>query len=263
MPNFGYAGEILKVDLTSGKVTKEPSAPYTARFIGGHGLAAKLYWDNVPAEAKYTDPENCLICATGPITGFSGFAGSRWKIVSKTPFRHPESFCYANLGEKWGLTFKQSGYDALVVNGKSAKPVYIYIHDGKVEIKDAAHLKGRTTFETCDTLKAELGEGVSVLANSPSGENQVTFATVGAEGGAVGSGGMGAVMGSKNLKAIAVAGDKQPLPANPERLHELADIMRKSRPPMNGPSMWGLAGLTHPQACAGCGIGCSREVYTL
>ena len=184
MTIFGYAGEILKVDLSNGKISKEPSAAYTERFIGGHGLAAKLYWDNVPPQAHYDSPENCLICATGPVTGFSGFAGSRWKIVAKTPFRHPESFCYANLGEKWGLTFKQSGYDALVVKGKAEKPVYIYIHDGKAEIKDAAYLKGKTTFETCDTLKAELGEGVSVLANSPAGENLVTFSTVGAEGGA-------------------------------------------------------------------------------
>ena len=149
------------------------------------------------------------------------------------------------------------------MKGKAEKPVYLYLHDDKVEIKDASHLKGKTTFDTIDTLKAELGAEVSVLANSPSGENQVTFATVGAEGGAVGSGGMGAVMGSKNLKAIAVAGDKQPLPANPERLHELADIMRKGRPQNNMPSIWGLPGLTHPQACAGCGLGCSREVYTL
>jgi aldehyde:ferredoxin oxidoreductase len=264
MPQYGYAGNILKVNLTDGKVTKLPSAEYTDKYIGGHGLASRLYWEMVPPEAGWADPENCLICVNGPAAGFPGFAGSRWKICAKSPFRDPESYCYANLGEKWGMTLKFAGYDALVVQGKAKKPVYIYIHDDKVEIKDAGYLKGKTTFETLDTLKAELGEAVSTLACSPAGENLVRFATVGAEGGAVGSGGMGAVMGSKNLKAVAVAGDKHPAAANPERLRELAKTMQQSRPQGNrGPSMWGLAGLTHPGACSGCGLGCSREVYTL
>ena len=184
MPNFGYAGEILKVDLSNRKTEKIPSKEYTDRFIGGHGVSSKLYWDLAPANVKYNDPANAFICAVGPITGFSGFAGSRWKIVSKTPFRHPASFCYANLGEKWGLSLKACGYDAVAVQGKADKLVYLYLHDGKAEFKDAAHLKGKTVFETIDTLKAELGEGASVLANSPAGENDVTFSTVGAEGGA-------------------------------------------------------------------------------
>jgi aldehyde:ferredoxin oxidoreductase len=217
----------------------------------------------VPPEAGYADPENCLVAASGPIAGFPGFAGSRWKICAKAPFRDPESFSYANLGDKWGMTLKYAGYDALAVQGKANKPVYVYIHDDKVEIKDAAHLQGKTTFDTIDALKAELGSGVSVLANSPAGENLVRFSTVGADGGAVGSGGIGAVMGSKNIKAIAVAGDKKPTAADPERLRALAKMMQKYRAPTEGPSIWGLRGLTHPNACSGCGFGCSREVYTL
>jgi aldehyde:ferredoxin oxidoreductase len=263
MPQYGYAGNILKINLSTGKTEKRPSRNYTDKYIGGHGLASRLYWEIVPPEAGYADPENCLIAASGPAAGFPGFAGSRWKICAKTPFRDPESFSYANLGDKWGMALKYAGFDALAVQGKADRPVYICIHDDKVEIKDASHLKGKTTFETIDALKAELGSSFSILANSPAGENMVRFSTVGSDGGAVGSGGMGAVMGSKNLKAIAVAGDKKPTAADPERLHSLAEIMRKGRPDPNMPSIWGLPGLTRPHACSGCGIGCSRHVYTL
>jgi aldehyde:ferredoxin oxidoreductase len=261
MPDYGYAGEILKVNLTNGKVTKEPSAPYTQKFIGGHGLGVKLYWDMVPAEAKATDPENAMICASGPISGFSGFAGSRWKVCAKTTLNTPESFNYCNLGERWGTYLKYAGYDALAVQGKAQKPVYLFIHDGKVEFKDAAHLKGLSTFETADIIKKECGDGVSVLSIGAAGENLVPFSIVQSEG-ASGSGGMGMVMGSKNLKAIAVAGDKKPQAAHPDQVKALADIIRNNRPNTAMPAMWGIPGNSKPHACWGCGIGCTRESYT-
>jgi len=261
MPEYGYAGKILKVDLSSGKIAEQPSADYTDKYIGGHGIAARLYWDMVPPEAKAYDPENCLICASGPVAGFPGFAGFRWKICGKTPLGDPESFSYCNLGERWGAWLKYAGYDALTVRGRADKPVYLYIHDGKVEIRDASHLWGQTSFDTSDILKAELGQNVSVLTTGPAGEKLVPFAVVTAEGGASGSGGLGALMGSKNLKAIVAAGDKKPVAANPEKVRQMAKLIRDSRIKMDMPSMWGVPGLTHPHACHGCGIGCSREVY--
>jgi aldehyde:ferredoxin oxidoreductase len=261
MPDYGYAGEILKVDLTNRKVIKEPSAPYTQKFIGGHGLGVKLYWDMVPAEAKATDPENAMICASGPISGFSGFAGSRWKVCAKTTLNTPESFNYCNLGERWGTYLKYAGYDALAVQGKAQKPVYLFIHDGKVEFKDAGHLKGLSTFETADIIKKECGDGVSVLSIGAAGENLVPFSIVQSEG-ASGSGGMGMVMGSKNLKAIAVAGDKKPVAAHPDQVKALGDIIRNNRPKTAMPAMWGIPGNSKSHACWGCGIGCTRESYT-
>ena len=140
MPEHGYAGEILTVDLSDGTVTKLPTADYTDTYIGGHGIATRLYWEMVPPEAKAFDPENCLICASGPVTGFPGFAGFRWKIFATSPLGDPESFSYCNLGERWGAWLKYAGYDALVVQGKADKPVYLYINDGTVEIRDATHL---------------------------------------------------------------------------------------------------------------------------
>ena len=260
MPDYGYAGQILKIDLSNGKISQQPSADYTDKYIGGHGLAARLYWEMAPPEVKAADAENCFICASGPVMGFPGFAGFRWKICSKTSLTDPESFSYSNLGDRWGAVLKYAGYDALAVQGKAEKLSYIYIYDGKVEIKDAAHLKGMSTFDTMDELKAELGKGVSVLTVGPAGENQVPYSIVLAEGGASGSGGMGAVMGSKNLKAIAVAGDKKPQAANPDKVQELVKIIRDNRGITDMFPM-AIPGLTRLHSCFGCGIGCYRETY--
>jgi len=260
MPNYGYAGQILKIDLSNNKIAKQPSADYTDKYIGGHGIASRLYWEMAPADVKAADPENCFICASGPVTGFPGFAGFRWKICGKTALNDPESFSYCNLGDRWGAVLKYAGYDALAVQGKAEKLSYIYIHDDHAEIKDATHLKGMSTFDTMDALRAELGKGVSVLAIGPAGENQVPYSVVLAEGGASGSGGMGAVMGSKNLKAIVVAGDKKPQGANPDRIRELVKTIHANR---GFSDMMPLAipGLTHLHGCFGCGIGCYRENY--
>jgi aldehyde:ferredoxin oxidoreductase len=263
MPEFGYAGEILKVDLSSGNVTTQPSRDYTEKYMGGHGVVARLYWEMAPAGARAADPENCFIAASGPVAGFPGFAGSRWKLGAKTHLGDPESFSYCNLGERWGSILKFAGYDALAVQGKADRPAYIYIHDRKVEIRDASHLWGLSTFDTSDRLKAELGKGVSVLTIGPAGENLIPFSVVLAEGGASGSGGLGAVMGSKNLKAVVVTGDKRPQAADPERLGKLAGIIKANRRKMEMPSMWTVPGLTRPHACYDCGIGCAREIYEI
>ncbi len=261
MPEFGYAGEILKVALSDGKVTRLPTADYADKYIGGRGIAARLYWEMVPPGARVSDPENCLICASGPVAGFPGFAGSRWVTCGKSALLEQEAFTYSNLGGSWGVRLKYAGYDGIVVQGKAEKPVYIFIHDSSVEIKDASHLWGKTTFEAVDLLKAELGQGVSVLTLGPAAENSVAFATIFAEQGASGSGGIGNTMGSKNLKAIVVAGDKKTVAADPAGLRLIADRVRKMRDFKAAPSPWVVPGFTKTQACYGCGLGCERQVY--
>jgi len=262
MSEYGYAGKILKVNLSDGKTAVTDTADYADKYIGGHGIAARLYWEMVPPEAKAFDPENCFICATGPLAGFPGFAGFRWKICGKTPLGNPESFSYCNLGERWGAWLKYAGYDAIAVQGKAEKPVYIYIHDGKVKIQDASHLWGQITFDTFDNLKAELGEDTSVLTIGPAGENLIPYATVLAEGGASGSGGLGAVMGSKNLKAIVVAAsDKRPVAADPAGVLQLVDRIKATSSNSTLPSPWAIPGLTRDHTCYGCEIGCSRQLY--
>ena len=205
MAEYGYAGEILKVNLSTRKITREATSDYSARFLGGRGFAAKLYWNMVPADARALEPKNCLICATGPTTGFFGIAGCRWQICGKSPAHEPEAFSYANLGGKWGPALKSAGFDALAVQGKADRPVYLYVHGGVAEIRDASFLWGQSTFDTIDSIRLELGQEASVVTIGPAGEHQVVFATTLADEGASGGSGFGAVMGSKNLKAIAVA----------------------------------------------------------
>ncbi|MDH5696634.1 MAG: aldehyde ferredoxin oxidoreductase, partial [Dehalococcoidia bacterium] len=218
MAEFGYAGEILKVNLSDRTITRLATADYADRFIGGRGIAAKLYWDMVPPQTRAFDPDNCFICVTGPVAGFTGLAGFRWQVCGKSAAGEPEAFSHANLGGSWGGFLKYAGYDGLVVQGKSDKPVYLFIHNGSVEIRDASLLWGKSTFEVSDGLKAELGEEVGILTVGPAAENMVPFATVLADEGASGSAGLGSVMGSKRLKAIAVSGNKRPRAADPDRL---------------------------------------------
>jgi aldehyde:ferredoxin oxidoreductase len=262
MTSYGYAGEILKINLSDGSINKLPSAPYTDRFLGGRGMAAKIYWDMVPVQAGAFDAENCLIYATGPVTGFTRIPGGcRWQICGKSPVMEPQAFSYANLGERWGTRLKYAGYDGLIVQGKSDKPAYIYIRDGTVEIRDASPLWGRSAIEAGDSLKAELGNDVSVLTIGPAAENLVAFATILTDDGASGASGLGSVMGSKNLKAIVVAGDKPPKAADPERLDNLATRIQELRKDTWKNWLNAIPGKTRPRACYGCPSGCFRKSY--
>ncbi len=259
---FGYAGEILKIDLSSGSVTALPTGPYAEKYLGGRGVAARLYWETVPPRAGAYDPENCLIAMTGPVTGFPGIAGGgRWQICGKSPVTEPEVFSYANLGEKWGTWLKYAGYDGLMVQGKAEKPCYLYICDGTVEIRDASALWGQSSFEVGDTLKEELGRDVSVLTIGQAAENLVPFATLITDDGSSGASGLGSVMGSKNLKAMVVAGDKKPAAAYPEKLKELAREIRRLRKDAWKGWHEDIPGKTKRRACYGCATGCFRKTY--
>ena len=226
---YGYAGKILRVDLSSKSIAVMSTSDYAEKYLGGRGIASKIYWDEVPPEVKAFDPENRLIFATGPLAGLKGVSGSRWQICGKSALTTPEYFNYCNLGGSWGAQLKLAGYDALVVQGRAEKPVFILIEDEKVEIKDASALWGKSTIEAREILKGQLGSSVSVVATGPAGENLVTFASVLADNDASGSSGLGAVMGSKKLKAIAVRGSGRVNVANPQRYRELADYARKLR----------------------------------
>jgi aldehyde:ferredoxin oxidoreductase len=263
MTGYGYAGEILEVDLSANKVTKLAVSDYADRFLGGRGIAAKLYWDKTSPETAAFDAENCLVFITGPVAGFMGFSGCRWQICGRSPEMEPEAFSYANLGGSWGSWLKYAGYDGLTVSGKADKPVYILINNGNLEIKDASYLWGKTTVETEDILHFELGKDARVLSIGPAAENLVTFATILASENASGSSGFGSVMGSKNLKAVVVkAGNrKRPKAAEPERLKELADLVRHMR--IKNFEDYGhvLPGKMKLTACYGCISGCTRFIY--
>jgi aldehyde:ferredoxin oxidoreductase len=258
---FGYAGKILTIDLSDGRTASLPTANYADRFLGGRGIAAKLYWDLVPPQTTALDPDNCLICVTGPVAGFTRLAGCRWQICAKSPAMDPEAFSYANLGDRWGSWLKYAGYDGLVVRGKADKPVYLFIHNHTVEIRDASSLWSKTTFEVADHLKAELGRAVSVLTIGPAAENLVCFATMLTDDGASGASGLGSVMGSKRLKAIVVAGNNRPQAADPERLTHLTERILELRKDTWRDWLDDYPGRTKPRPCYGCISGCFRRSY--
>ncbi len=260
MSDFGYTGRILRVDLSCRKTAELFTVEHAERFIGGRGVAAKIYWDAVLPSTEALDPKNSLIFMTGPLTGFPGIASSRLQICGRSPAPDPESFSYANLGGGWGAWLKYAGYDGMTIQGASDDPVYLFIRNGTVEIREAAFLWGKTAMEACEALKTEIGHPARILAIGPAGEHGVSFSTLLADDGASASGGFGAVMGSKKLKAIAVIGDKKPAAADPNRLRRLSEILVRLRKGAWEGYIPVIPHRTKLRPCYGC-TGCFRQSY--
>ena len=263
---FGYAGKILRLDLSSGSTTSSSTSDYTDRFLGGRGVAAKIYWDEVSPTAGAFDEGNRLVFVTGPFGGLPVLGGSRWQVCGKSPATTPEHFTYGNLGGRWGAELKFAGYDALVVRGKSEKPVYLWLNDDRAELRDASALWGKGAAETRQILKSELGSAVRVVAIGPAGENLAMIANVLAENDATGAKGLGAVMGSKKLKAVVVKGTKErPKVAQPERLRDLITCFRAlGRTPhrvLGGVDVLVTGPNVKRDPCYGCLGNCVRVVY--
>ncbi|MFC1959591.1 aldehyde ferredoxin oxidoreductase family protein [Chloroflexota bacterium] len=204
----GWAGKILDIDLTSGQIDSYPLDMEMARlYLGGRGLGARLLWDLVGPEVEPLSPENVLIFATGPVTG-SGFQTSnRFSVSTKSPLTG--TILDANSGGWWGMQFKRAGYDVMIVRGKAEKPTMIEIINGEVSIQDAAHIWGKTVFETTDML-GQSNNKRNVMCIGPAGENLSLIAAIMNDGTrALARGGPGAVMGSKNLKAVVVEGKER------------------------------------------------------
>lgn len=206
----GYWGRMLRVDLTT-KTYKNEELPERVlrEFIGGSGIASQILYEEVGPNVGALDPENRLIFALGPWQAARLVGNGKLTVASKSPLT--ESYGESSGGGSWGPLFKATGYDALVVQGKACDPVYLWIQDSGVEIRDARGLWGIDALETSRTLKKRLGEEKSSVACiGPAGEKVVRFACIAFdEYSFAGRCGMGAVMGSKNLKAVAVAGTKQ------------------------------------------------------
>lgn len=203
----GVTCKMLRVDLSSGKVsTEERDERYYRKWIGGSGLITDILLKEVPAGADALGPENKLVFALSPVTGTPIYATGRNGVGAKSPLSGGIALCQS--GEAWGPELKKAGYDVLIIEGRSDKPVYLQIKDGEVAIRDASRLWGLKTKETQAAIRAELGdERVRVAMIGPGGENLVPFACImNGPFDAAGRGGLGAVMGSKKLKAIAVRG---------------------------------------------------------
>ena len=216
----GYTGKILRVDLSKRRVETEALDETLAqKFIGGSGLAAKVLYDETGPETDPLGPENRLIFMTGPFAATPVITSGRHAVVTKSPLTG--IFAESDSGGTWGPSLKRAGFDGVVITGKSAKPVYIWVADGKAEIRDASHLWGKDTYELDPLLRKETRDEAVVASIGQGGEKGVRFASImndGREGRAAGRGGTGAVMGSKNLKAIVVHGSQEIAIADPEGL---------------------------------------------
>jgi aldehyde:ferredoxin oxidoreductase len=220
----GYTGKILRINLSSGSVSVEKiAADFYRKYLGGSGFIACYLLKELSQGIEPLSPANKLIFASGPVTGTSIIGSGRNAVGAKSPLSG--GIAFSQVGEYWGTELKRAGYDAIIIEGRAVKPVYIMIKDDYVKIIDAGHLWGKTTKESQDILKAELGdEKIRIALIGPGGENLVSFACI-MNGlyDAAGRGGLGAVMGSKNLKAIAVRGHKTLKLADPARLKELRE----------------------------------------
>ncbi len=218
----GYMGKILFVDLSTGKIeTESLDEDLKHDFIGGYGFGARILYDLQSGKADPLGPGNMLGFCTGPLTGVPGFFGSRYTVVGKSPLTG--GWGDANSGGFFGPYLKFAGYDAVFFAGISPKPVYLFIDDGKAELRDADGIWGKDTNQTEDLLKKELGNKVRITSIGPAGENQSLISCVmNDKGRAAGRSGLGAVMGSKKLKAIAVTGAQQVPVHNREKATEIA-----------------------------------------
>jgi len=217
---YGYQGKLLRVDLSSGRIEAESyTAEYAEMFLGGNGFAAKMIFDSVPADADPLGAGNAVVFTVGPLTDTLVWGSSRGHMASISPLTG--YFCDSNYGGQFAIAQKRTGYDAILVKGSSSEPVYLSVTDQGAEIRSAASLWGKSTEQTIHDLQAQAGEGAICGAIGPGGENHVLFANVifgGKRTGIAGRGGLGAVMGAKNLKAVVVKGSKRTHVADRESL---------------------------------------------
>lgn len=206
---YGYVGKILRVDLTNSRFLVETlSEEVLKKYVGGSGLASRIIFDELDPLVDPLSPTNILIFMTGPLTGTSSPLCGRYCVCTKSPLTG--IWAEAHSAGFWGPELKFSGYDGLIIVGRSEKPVYLSIIDGEVEIRDASKLWGKDTYTTEKLIRDDLGYGDAKVASiGQAGEREVLFASIINDlGRAAGRCGVGAVMGSKNLKAIAVKGTK-------------------------------------------------------
>jgi aldehyde:ferredoxin oxidoreductase len=236
----GYAKRLLEVELTQGKIQKTPlDETLLKNFLGGGGLAAKLFLDRFSPDTDPLSKENPLIVMTGPLVGTLFPGSSRFAVCARSP--QTGFWGIGTCGGNFGPELKFAGYDGILIEGKAEKPVYLLIDDESVEIKDAADLWGKDLYEVTDLLKQRHGEKKKpkILAIGPGGENKVLYAAIGNDNAHyIGRTGMGAVMGSKNLKAIVVTGTGKVIPALAEEYKEVRSrVIEKCNSSMVGQSM--------------------------
>ncbi|MBE9501334.1 MAG: aldehyde ferredoxin oxidoreductase family protein [Chloroflexi bacterium] len=236
----GWVGRIIRVDLSGGDFIVEDLDPYLAMdYIGGRGLGTKILYDEVDPQVDPLSPENKLIFMTCPLTGTGALGGNRFAAVTKSPLTG--TVTCPNAGGNFGPELKFAGYDGIIFEGKAPNPVYLWINNDEIEIRSAEHLWGKTVNETEDVIREEIGDkwqamDTHIACIGPAGERLVRIAAIMTDRNRVlGRGGAGAVMGSKNLKAIAVRGTGAVTVADGEAFKEATMALWENIPPEGGP----------------------------
>lgn len=264
MTIYGYMGKLLFVDLGTGSSRVEDLDPIVARdFLGGYGLGARILYERMPAGVDPLGPMNLLGFVTGPFTGTPAICSGRFTVVGKSPLT--EGWGDANCGGVFGPYLRFAGYDAVFFEGIADRPTYALIDNGVLTLYDASSVWGRDCLDAEDDLQTIHGEDASVACIGPAGEAQSLLSCIITDKGrAAARSGLGAVMGSKKLKAIAVRGSQKVATASPERLTELNREIRRLKKTSPSESAWG-AGVTPAKKrrdiCRGCSLGCERLVY--
>ncbi len=217
----GWMGKILRVNLSSGDINAEALDPKVARdFIGGRGLAIYYMLKEVDPNCDALGKENKLIMTTGPLTGTKAPTGGRYMVTTKSPLTN--AITCSNSGGNFPAELKKAGFDGIIFEGAAAEPVYLWINDDKAELKPAVHLWGKNTHETDDALRAETDGKAKTAVIGPAGEKGVLFASImNDRDRAAGRAGVGAVMGAKKLKGVAVRGTQKIKLASEERFKEM------------------------------------------
>ena len=265
----GWTGKTLWVNLTGSEIKTVSTQPYAGKYLGGRGIASRIYWETVRPETGTFDPDNHLTFMTGPLVAAGVQGATRMSVTAKSPSLHPEGYSTGNIGGFVGAELKKAGFDGIVIRGRAPRPVYLFVRDGSVKLNDASLLWGKSAYRTVRMLRDTHGEKVRYLVTGVAGERLVRSAVILASHEGTCRMGFGAVMGSKNLKAITVEGTGTPSVADPKRLRELnrytIGIHRplvSSAPPGIGASGHGyLLEALGNGGCYQCALTCHRKLY--
>ena len=240
----GYGGHILRVNLSTGKISKEPTSPELARdYIGGRGFGAYFLYKEVPKGADPLGPENKLIVSTGPLAGLMIPGAGKCDFACKSPLTG--GYASASMGGLFTAEIKYAGLDSIIVEGMSTKPVYLFIDDDKIELRDASSLWGKGSMTVEKELKDKLGEEFQIACIGPAAENGVLYAHINHDyGRQAGRGGVGTVMGAKKIKAIAIRGTKSVPVADMDAYRKAGMELYKACKDSDGLKPWQTYGTT-------------------
>jgi aldehyde:ferredoxin oxidoreductase len=265
----GWMGKILLVNLSESKISTIDTQPYADKYLGGRGIASRLYWEKVAPDVAAFAPGNRLIFMTGPLLATGAQGAARMSIAAKSPQAYPEGYCYGSMGGFFPAELKKAGWDGIVIDGKADKPVKLVINDDKVELVGAAELWGRSAYAVEEMIHREHGDKTCFATTGIAGENLVRTAVIFGSQLASVAAGFGAVLASKNLKAIIVRGSGSVKVADAARLKELNKYSSKIKdtvslaitPNIGGTGRGHLLKEIGRRHCYQCSFACSKLIY--